>query len=62
MLYQVRFGFKLYSNLLILGLYHPKIIDKTNGIVYHSLMGTTIHMPFESWIRYIVIHPIDSPM
>jgi hypothetical protein len=62
MLYQVCFRFKLYSNLLVLGLYHPKIIDKTNGIVYQSLTSTTIHMPFESWICYIVIHHIDSPM
>jgi hypothetical protein len=61
-LYQILFKFKLYSNLLVLMLCHPKIIDKTNGIIYQSLTDTTIHMHFESWIRYIVIHSIDSPM
>jgi hypothetical protein len=36
--------------------------DKTNSVVYWSLIGITIHMLFESWICHIVIHHIDSSM
>jgi hypothetical protein len=40
-----------------LGYTIPETFDKTNDIVYWLLMGTTIHMFSESWIRQI-----DSPM
>jgi hypothetical protein len=31
-----------------LGNITPEIIDKNNGVVYHLLIGVTIHMTFES--------------
>ncbi len=38
-----------------------KTFEKTNIVVYWSLMGTTIHMPSKSWTHHIIIFLLIPP-